>query len=78
MKFSYNLGDLYMDDELHPVFKEVMGLLRPDAYLTTTKMLVTDVLNVYKHAAELGGQGRQTLDFPRSRYDHLAILQPEK
>ncbi|KAK4450135.1 hypothetical protein QBC34DRAFT_325009 [Podospora aff. communis PSN243] len=64
-KFGYNLGDLYMDDGLLPLFKEAMELLRPDGYyFTTTKMLAADVHNVYKHAEELTDKDHKIWIFP--------------
>lgn len=49
----HNLGDLYMDDELLALMKNALLLLQPDGfYLSCTKNLYADILEVYEHISK--------------------------
>ncbi|KAI5920092.1 hypothetical protein F4810DRAFT_448454 [Camillea tinctor] len=59
VRYPYNLGDLYMDEELLRYVKEAMLLLRPDGfYFSPTRRLCSDLSEVYEH---IKGQLKQKI-----------------
>ncbi|KXX79108.1 hypothetical protein MMYC01_204357 [Madurella mycetomatis] len=60
IKYPYNLGNLYMDEELLELMKEALLLHRPDGfYFSPTGLLYMDLRDVYGHIEEQSNRLKQ-------------------
>ncbi len=68
-----------MDDDLLPVFKEALELLRPDGYFfTPTGMLALDINDVYSHVKEVTDKTKKVRIFPHLEINAWPASNPHK
>ncbi len=78
-RFKYHLGNLYMDDDLLPIFKEAVELLRPDGYFfTPTRMVAADIKDVYSHIKEATDKAKKVRIFPHLELSAWPASNPHK